>query len=148
VVGQRHDPASLPPGKTQYRLYRRQGGSQGRFGGVRQISPPTGIRFPDRPARSESLYLLSYPGPFKPMYHEENNRQNFSINTYNNFGASAVLVRPKKQLTSRTQYNRHSVLCITYASNAEEAFDNTEYNTTQHNQMQHYKARANMNYNL
>jgi hypothetical protein len=24
---------------------------------------PTGIRFPDRPARSESLYLLRYPGP-------------------------------------------------------------------------------------
>jgi len=24
---------------------------------------PTGIRFPDRPARSKSLYLLSYPGP-------------------------------------------------------------------------------------
>ena len=23
----------------------------------------TGIRFPDRPARSESLYRLSYPGP-------------------------------------------------------------------------------------
>ena len=25
---------------------------------------PTGIRSPDRPARSESLYRLSYPGPF------------------------------------------------------------------------------------
>jgi hypothetical protein len=25
--------------------------------------PPTGIRSPDRPARSESLYRLSYPGP-------------------------------------------------------------------------------------
>ena len=24
---------------------------------------PTGIRSPDRPARSESLYRLSYPGP-------------------------------------------------------------------------------------
>ena len=28
-----------------------------------KISPPTGIRSPDRPARSESLYRLSYPGP-------------------------------------------------------------------------------------
>jgi hypothetical protein len=26
---------------------------------------PTGIRFPDRPARGESLYRLSYPGPQK-----------------------------------------------------------------------------------
>ena len=25
---------------------------------------PTGIRFPDRPARSESLYRQSYPGPY------------------------------------------------------------------------------------
>ena len=25
--------------------------------------PPTGIRFSDRPARSESPYRLSYPGP-------------------------------------------------------------------------------------
>ena len=28
------------------------------------ISRPTGIRSPDRPARSESQYRLSYPGPF------------------------------------------------------------------------------------
>ena len=31
-------------------------------GGVKEISPPTGIRSPDRPDRSESLYQLSYPG--------------------------------------------------------------------------------------
>ena len=38
-------------------------GPKGRSGRVRKISPhPTGIRFPDRPARSESLYRLSYPG--------------------------------------------------------------------------------------
>ena len=33
---------------------------QGRSGQVRKISPPTGIRSPDRPARSQSLYRLSY----------------------------------------------------------------------------------------
>jgi hypothetical protein len=38
---------------------------QGRSGRVLKISPPTGIRFPDRPARSESLYRLRYPGPHK-----------------------------------------------------------------------------------
>ena len=27
-------------------------------------SPPTGIRSPDRPARSESLYRLNYPGMY------------------------------------------------------------------------------------
>jgi len=52
---------SLPPGKTRYPLYRRLGGPQGRSGQVRKISPPTEIRSPDRPARSKSLYRLSYP---------------------------------------------------------------------------------------
>ena len=53
----------LPLGKTRYSLYRRLGGPQGRSGQVRKISPTTGIRYPDRPARSQSLYRLSYPGP-------------------------------------------------------------------------------------
>ena len=33
-------------------------GPHGRSGRVRKISPPTGIRSPNRPARSESLYRL------------------------------------------------------------------------------------------
>ena len=61
--GQRHALAALLPGKTRYPLYRRLGGPQGRSGRVRKISPPTGIRSPDRPARSQSLYPLRYPGP-------------------------------------------------------------------------------------
>ena len=60
VGGQRHAPAALPPGKTRYPLYRRLGGPD--CTGAGNLSP-TGIRSPDRPARSESLYLLSYPGP-------------------------------------------------------------------------------------
>ena len=38
-------------------------GPHGRSGRLCKISPPTGIRSPDRPARSESRYRLSYPGP-------------------------------------------------------------------------------------
>ena len=60
VGGQHHAPAALPLGKTRYPLYRRLGGPQGRSGRVRKIWPPTGIRSPDRPARSESLYRLRY----------------------------------------------------------------------------------------
>jgi hypothetical protein len=60
VGGQHHAPAALPPGKTRYPLYRRLGGPKGRSGRVRKISPPTRIRSPDRPARSQSLYRLSY----------------------------------------------------------------------------------------
>jgi hypothetical protein len=34
---------TLPPAKTRYPLYRRLGGSQGRSGQVRKISPPPGF---------------------------------------------------------------------------------------------------------
>jgi hypothetical protein len=61
----------LPPGKTRYPLYRRLGGPQGRSGQVRKISPPTGIRSPDLPARSQSLYRLSYPA-HRLRFKEEN----------------------------------------------------------------------------
>ena len=45
---------------TRYPLYRGLGGPQGRSGEVRKISPP--LEFdPDRPARRQSLYQLSYP---------------------------------------------------------------------------------------
>ena len=58
---------SLPQGKTRYASYRSLGGPQSRFGQVQKISPPTGIRFPDRPARSQSLYRLSYPAHKRRM---------------------------------------------------------------------------------
>jgi len=48
---------SLPPGKTRYPLYRRLSGPQGRSEQVRKISPPTGIRSPDRPTRSQSIAI-------------------------------------------------------------------------------------------
>ena len=60
VGGQR--PGRFTPEKVTG--YRRLGGPQGRSGRMRKISPPTGIRSQDRPARSESLYRLSYPGPW------------------------------------------------------------------------------------
>ena len=40
VGGQHHAPAALPPGMTQYPLYRRLGGPRGRSGRLRKISPP------------------------------------------------------------------------------------------------------------
>ena len=38
--GQHHAQAALPPGKMRYPLYRKLGGPQGRFGRMREISPP------------------------------------------------------------------------------------------------------------
>jgi len=48
---------TLPPGNTRYPVYRRLGGPQGRSGKSR----PHWDSIPDRPARSQSLYRLSYP---------------------------------------------------------------------------------------
>jgi hypothetical protein len=61
VGDQRHAPAAIPPGKTQYPFYKKLGGPQGWSERVRKISPA--IRSLGRPARSESPYRLSYPGP-------------------------------------------------------------------------------------
>ena len=63
--GQRHAPAALPPGNTRYPLYRRLGGTPGPVWTGAENLVPTGIRSPDRTARSELLYRLSYPGPEK-----------------------------------------------------------------------------------
>jgi hypothetical protein len=54
-----HPGRALPPGKTRCPLYRRLGGPQGRSGRTENLSS-TGIRSPDRPSRSQSLYRLSY----------------------------------------------------------------------------------------
>ena len=43
VGGQRHAPATFPPGKTRYSLYSRLCGPKGRSGRVRKISPPPGF---------------------------------------------------------------------------------------------------------
>jgi hypothetical protein len=62
VGGQRHALAALPPGKTGYPFYRRLGGAHSQSAWVRKISTLNGIRSPDRPALSGSLYRLSYSG--------------------------------------------------------------------------------------
>jgi hypothetical protein len=51
-----------PQKEPRYPLYRRLGGHQGCSGWVQKNLAPTGIRFPDRPSRSESLYRLSCRG--------------------------------------------------------------------------------------
>ena len=67
---------TLLPGKTRYPLYRRLGGHQGRSGRAENLAL-TGIRSPDRPARSQSLYRLSYPA------HQKNSIfRNFTVNKH------------------------------------------------------------------
>jgi hypothetical protein len=68
VGGQRHAPAALPPGKRAG-IHCTGGwvGPQGRYEWGRIISPPSGFDPRYLPARSESLYRLSYPGATKTV---------------------------------------------------------------------------------
>jgi len=61
MTGQRHAPAAVYPRKVLVPTVQEAGWAPGPvWTGAENISP-TGIRSPDRPARSQSLYRLSYP---------------------------------------------------------------------------------------
>jgi len=63
LSGQRHAPAALPPTKDPVPNVQEAVWASGpAWTGAENIAP-TGILSADRPARSESLYRLSYPGP-------------------------------------------------------------------------------------
>ena len=60
MEGQRHAPAALYPGKDTVPIVQEAGWAPGPvWTGAKNLTP-TGIRSPDHPARSESLYRLSY----------------------------------------------------------------------------------------
>ena len=59
--GQRHAPAALYPGKDPVPIVQEAGWAPGPVGIGAENLAPTGIRSPDSPARSQSLYRLSYP---------------------------------------------------------------------------------------
>jgi hypothetical protein len=56
-------PGRFKPGKHPVTIAQRVGWAPGPIWTVVKILTQTGIRTPDRPARSKSLYPLSYPGP-------------------------------------------------------------------------------------
>jgi hypothetical protein len=63
--GQRHTPAALTP----VPIVQEAGWSPGPvWTGAKNLAL-TGTRSPDRPARSESLYRLTYPGPHNYYYY-------------------------------------------------------------------------------
>jgi hypothetical protein len=63
VGGQRNAPAAFTPGEDSVPIVQEVGWAPGRVWIGAENLAPTGIRSPDLPARSESLYRLSYPGP-------------------------------------------------------------------------------------
>jgi hypothetical protein len=63
VGGQLHAPAALTLGKRPGTHFMGGWWAPGTGWTGAENLAPTGIRSPDRPARSESLYRLRYPGP-------------------------------------------------------------------------------------
>jgi len=63
VGGQRHAPASLPLESPGTHCVRGWVDLISGLDGCGKFRLPTGIRSPDRPASSETLYRLKYPGP-------------------------------------------------------------------------------------
>jgi hypothetical protein len=62
VRGQRHAPAAFYPRERSIPIVQEAGWAPGPIWTGAEHITPTGIRSPDRPARSQSLYRLSYPG--------------------------------------------------------------------------------------
>ena len=70
VCGQRHAPAGrFTPRKDPVHIVQEAGWAPGPVWTGAENLASTGIRSPDRPARSESLYRLSYRGPFMHLYY-------------------------------------------------------------------------------
>ena len=64
VGGQRHDLVAFNPGKDPFPIVQEAGCAAVTVWIGAENLVPTGIQSPDLPARSESLYRLSYRGPF------------------------------------------------------------------------------------
>ena len=62
VSSQRHPLTDLPRERDPVPLVQEAGWAAGPVWTGDENLTPTGIRSPDRPARSESLYRLRYPG--------------------------------------------------------------------------------------
>ena len=79
VGGQHHAPAILPPGKDFVPVVQEAGWAPGPVWTGEEILALTGNRSPDRPARSESLYRLSYPSQTSSCEERQITSQNFTF---------------------------------------------------------------------
>ena len=66
MSGQRHAAAALYPGKDPVPIVQETGWAPGPVWTGAENLAPTGIRSPNRPARGQSLYRLSYPALAPP----------------------------------------------------------------------------------
>ena len=68
VEDQHQAPAALPPGKDPVPSVQEAGWAPGSVWTGAENLTPIGIRSPDRPVRSESLYRLGYPGRHRHVF--------------------------------------------------------------------------------
>ena len=115
VGGQRHAPATFPPRKTRYPLYRRLGGSQGRSGRARKISLTPG--FDPRtvqPVAGRCQTMMSLPDEFCTDRHCSRNicamfselQKGRYINWKLNFGSPTVHLDIVKMFIYQLMHNR------------------------------------------
>jgi hypothetical protein len=71
VGGHRHALATFTHGKDPVPIVQEAGWAPGPVWIGAENLVPTGIRFPDRPARSGSLHQLSYPDPLQVVWDTE-----------------------------------------------------------------------------
>jgi hypothetical protein len=62
-------PSRFTPGKDSVPIVQEAGWAPGPVWTCAKNLAPTGIRSPDRPSRSQSLYRLSYPGPLRAVWY-------------------------------------------------------------------------------
>ena len=68
VGGHRHAPATFTPGEDPVPIVQEAGCAPGLVWIGAENLTPTGIRSPDLPACSKSLYQPCYPGPCSQLY--------------------------------------------------------------------------------
>jgi hypothetical protein len=101
VDGQRHAPVALHPGNDPVPTVREVGWAPGPvWTGAENLAPtPPGIRSPDRPARCELLYRLSYPGP-QSLY-----RLSYPVKMNKTSQKTSLLLRPATHSTSEQTHS-------------------------------------------
>jgi hypothetical protein len=105
-------PGRFTPGKEPVPIVQEAGWAPERVWTCVENLASTGIQSPDRSACSKSLYWLSYSDTIKPMYHKENNKQNFCINTCIIFGVSAILAEAKEKVEHHVHNTRDAVCSV------------------------------------
>jgi len=99
VRGQRHVPTALYPGKDPVATVQEAGWAPGPVRTGAENLAPTGIRSPDRPTRSQSLYRLHYPDRSTLPFMKHSHGDHFCLETEQTQGHSlAGLMKTIKKI--------------------------------------------------